>query len=93
MQSTTFNQITEDRRALQSGGCTPGSRFQRHPDRGGFLARFVRALTMGLEVLSGTTSRRAFIAKIEACSDAELAVLGIRRNQIPRYVHCDLFYA
>ena len=37
-------------------------------------------------------SRAAEIAALEAKSDAELAELGVKREQIPAYVFRDLFY-
>ncbi|WP_297778606.1 hypothetical protein [uncultured Roseovarius sp.] len=69
------------------------SGYQRSTERAGLSARVVRAVAKGLEVLTSTTSRRAFIAELEARSDADLAALGINRNQITRHVHCDLFNA
>lgn len=67
--------------------------FQPLTERGGFLARLVRAVATGLEMRIGAVSRRAFIAQLEAKSDAELSALGLRRDQIARHVHRDLFYA
>lgn len=79
MPSTLFNPITAG--------------YQPTTERGGFPARAVRAIAKGLDVLTSTVSRRILIAELEAKCDADLAALGIRRNQITRYVHCDLFYA
>ncbi|MGX0974484.1 uncharacterized protein YjiS (DUF1127 family) [Roseovarius sp. MBR-51] len=79
MSSTLFHPITAG--------------YQPTTERGGLPARVVRAIAKGLDVLTSAVSRRNLIAELEAKSDADLAALGISRNQIARHVHCDLFYA
>lgn len=51
------------------------------------------ALVRGLERQSQVTSRRNRIEALEAKSDAELAAMGIRRDDIAYHVFKDLFYA
>lgn len=58
----------------------------------GFLSRFFTAVMRGLESHHRTASRRALIEKLEAKSDAELAKMGLKRDDIPYYVFRDLFY-
>lgn len=58
----------------------------------GFLSRFGHALMRGLESHHRVASRRATIEKLEAKSDAELAKMGLKRDDIPYYVFRDLFY-
>lgn len=55
--------------------------------------RFVAALDRGCERIAHQRSRRAQIEALEAKSDADLARLGIRRDQIAYHVFKDLFYA
>lgn len=57
-----------------------------------FWKRFVGSLERGFERSSRVRSRRAQIEALEAKSDAELAKLGIRRDEIPYFVFRDLFY-
>jgi len=54
--------------------------------------RFVAALERGCERMARTQARRAQIEALEAKSDAELARLGIPRDQIAYHVFKDLFY-
>lgn len=55
--------------------------------------KFVAALVRGLEAQARVTSRRNRIEALEAKTDAELARMGIRREDIPYHVFRDLFYA
>ena len=61
--------------------------------RPGFWTRFVEALARGVERSARVRSRRARIEALEAKSDAELARLGIRRDEIAYHVFRDMFYA
>lgn len=61
--------------------------------RPGFWTRFIEALARGAERSARIQSRRARIEALEAKSDAELARLGIRRDEIAYHVFRDLFYA
>ncbi len=60
--------------------------------RRGFLARLAAGLVRAIESSARVQSRRARIEALEAKSDAELARLGIARDQIVYYVFKDLFY-
>ncbi|MGX0975526.1 uncharacterized protein YjiS (DUF1127 family) [Roseovarius sp. MBR-51] len=55
--------------------------------------RFTAALVRGLEAQAAVTSRRNRIEALEAKSDAELARMGLRREDIAYHVFKDLFYA
>lgn len=55
--------------------------------------RFVAALVRGMEAQAKVTSRRNRIEALEAKTDAQLARMGIRREDIPYHVFRDLFYA
>jgi uncharacterized protein YjiS (DUF1127 family) len=55
--------------------------------------KFVAALVRGLEAQAKVTARRNRIEALEAKTDAELARMGIRREDIPYHVFRDLFYA
>jgi uncharacterized protein YjiS (DUF1127 family) len=59
----------------------------------GFFARLVTGLERAMERSARVRSRRAQIEALEAKSDAELAQLGIARDQIAYHVFKDLFYA
>ncbi|MET4100659.1 uncharacterized protein YjiS (DUF1127 family) [Roseovarius sp. MBR-78] len=59
----------------------------------GFFARFAAGLERAMERSARVRSRRAQIEALEAKSDAELAQLGIARDQIAYHVFKDLFYA
>ena len=67
----------------------------RAADRGlrarfsGFLASLARAF----EAHAYAASRRDQIETLQAKSDAELAEIGIKREEIVHYVYRDLFYA
>jgi len=58
----------------------------------GAWGRFITALELGCERMARTQSRRAQIDALEAKSDAELARIGIPRDQIAYHVFKDLFY-
>lgn len=58
----------------------------------GFLSRLTAALARGIDRHGRRVSRRAEIEALEAKSDAELAAMGLRRENIPQYVFRDLFY-
>ncbi len=55
--------------------------------------KVIAALVRGLEAQARVTSRRNRIEALEAKTDAELARMGIRREDIPYHVFRDLFYA
>lgn len=54
---------------------------------------FVAVLLRGMEAQAKVTSRRNQIEALEAKSDAQLARMGIRREDIAYHVFRDLFYA
>ncbi|PJE35490.1 hypothetical protein CVM52_16870 [Pseudooceanicola lipolyticus] len=54
--------------------------------------RIWTALAQGFAAYVEARSRTAQIERLNAKSDAELAKLGIKRDEIPRYVFRDLFY-
>ncbi|MBC7132512.1 MAG: hypothetical protein H5U16_05345 [Roseovarius sp.] len=60
--------------------------------RQGFWARFCDWAERRFEQSPRVQARRAQIAALEAKSDAELARLGLRREDIPYHVFKDLFY-
>ena len=57
-----------------------------------FLSHLGTGLWSWLETVAERGSRRADIERLNACSDAELAALGIRRDQIAHYVFRDLYH-
>lgn len=59
----------------------------------GFFARLAQRLSAGFEAHARAMSRRAEIERLEAKSDAELAQMGLKREEIARRVFGDLFYA
>ncbi|WP_306152575.1 hypothetical protein [Roseovarius sp. MMSF_3281] len=66
-----------------------------HAERRGFRAHFAGFLTSlarGFEAHAYAASRRDKIEALQAKSDAELAELGIKRDEIVHYVYRDLFY-
>lgn len=56
------------------------------------IDRFFAALGQGFSAYMVARSRSTEIERLNAKSDAELARLGITRDDIPRYVFRDLFY-
>jgi len=63
------------------------------PARESLFKRFITFMAAGIEAHSTAMSRRDKIEALEAKSDAELAKMGIRRDQIAYHVFSDLFYA
>jgi uncharacterized protein YjiS (DUF1127 family) len=61
--------------------------------RPGFLGAVFARLMQGLENHMRVASRRDLVERLEAKSDAELAELGIRREDITKHIFRDLFYA
>ncbi|MRU14457.1 hypothetical protein FDP25_03325 [Roseovarius sp. A21] len=57
------------------------------------FASFLTSLSRALEAHAHFASRRDQIEALEAKSDAELAEIGVKREQIVHYVYRDLFYA
>jgi len=55
------------------------------------LDRFFAGIGQGFNAFLVVRSRRAELARLEAMSDAELARMGLRREDIPRYVFRDMF--
>ena len=65
----------------------------RIPERKpGLGARILSAFARAVEAQGRTVARRAEIEALEAKSDAELAAMGLRRQDIMRHVFRDLFY-
>ena len=58
----------------------------------GLAARLFAAIARGIETHGRAASRRDAIEALEAKTDAELAAMGLRRDDIPHYVFRDLFY-
>lgn len=58
----------------------------------GVFRKVLNALMRGFEAHSRKASRRDRIEALEAKSDAELARMGLTRDQIPFHVFRDLFY-
>lgn len=56
------------------------------------FVRFGAALQRGFAAYAERASRRDKIVALEAKSDAELAAMGLRREDIPFHVFHDLFY-
>ncbi len=63
------------------------------PARTGLFTNFFLRLMRGMENHMHIASRRHLIEELEAKTDEELAVLGIRRNDITAHVFRDMFYA
>lgn len=63
-----------------------------HAQHTGFWARIGKALMRGLEAHAHRASRRDAIEALERKSDAELARMGLRREDIARHVFRDLYY-
>lgn len=57
------------------------------------IRRALAALRRGIETHARHMSRRDRIEALEARSDAELARMGLRREDIAIHVYRDLFYA
>ena len=53
---------------------------------------FFATLGQGVNAYVHTRSRVGEIERLNAMSDAELAEMGLRRDDIPRHVFRDLFY-
>lgn len=64
-------------------------------DRGlrAWFSSFLTSLGRALEAHAHYASRRDQIEALEAKSDAELAEIGVKREQIVHHVYRDLFYA
>lgn len=60
--------------------------------RNGFGRRVLRALGTGMDRYIQRQSRSAQIRRLQSRSDAELARMGLRRNQIVAHVFRDRFY-
>ncbi|WP_371228755.1 hypothetical protein [Roseovarius sp. 2305UL8-3] len=58
-----------------------------------FFSKLFDRMTTGMEGHAHHMSRRAQIEALEAKSDAELAEMGLKRDQIAYHVFHDLFYA
>lgn len=54
--------------------------------RTGFFSRYVSALGKGLMAVAERDSRMQKIRALQALSDAELAEMGLERDDIARYV-------
>jgi len=62
------------------------------PAARGLFGRIGAAFVRWIEAYDAATSRRDQIEALEAMSDAELAAMGLPRDEIPRHVFRDLFY-
>ncbi len=58
-----------------------------------FFSKLFDRMTAGMEGHAHRMSRRDQIEALEAKSDAELAEMGLKRDQIAYHVFHDLFYA
>ena len=54
--------------------------------------RMLASIVRGFNAYADARSRRPLIAKLEAKTDAELAAMGLQRDQIPFFVFRDLFH-
>lgn len=61
-------------------------------ERPGLWSRCVAAVVRGMERQANLSGRRNMIEALEAKSDAELARMGLRREDIAYHVFKDLFY-
>ena len=61
--------------------------------RSGPLGRLLKRMARAIDTQATTMSRRAQIEALEAKTDAELAEMGLKRDQIAYHVFHDLFYA
>lgn len=59
----------------------------------GLVTRLVDQLRQSLNTRSLAGTRRRLIEDLNEKSDAELALLGLRREEIARHVFSDLFYS
>lgn len=59
---------------------------------GGFFRRLGAGILAGFESLAEASSRRDQILRLQAKSDADLAKLGIERDEIVTYVFRDKMY-
>lgn len=66
--------------------------IQTSGEKPGLFSRFIAALWRGIEAHGRRASRRSTIEALEAKSDADLARMGLRREDIPHYVFRDLYY-
>lgn len=57
------------------------------------LSAFFASIARAFEAHAYAASRRDQIETLQAKSDAELAEIGLKRDQIVHYVYRDLFYA
>lgn len=64
-----------------------------HLENRGILARLARGIIACFEAPNLHLSRRDQIDALQAKSDAELARIGVKRDQIAYHVYHDLFYA
>ncbi|WP_397544671.1 hypothetical protein [Roseovarius salis] len=64
----------------------------RYDARHGLLARIVRAVSAGIENHARKASRRDKVEALERKTDAELARIGLRREDIAHHVFRDLYY-
>lgn len=58
----------------------------------GFFARVFDAMILRIETHGNMASRRRMIETLEAKTDAELAKMGLRRENIVHHVFRDLYY-
>ena len=56
------------------------------------IARFFKSIGRALLVSSNATQRLKLVEKLQAKTDAELAELGIPRDDIVRYVFIDIMH-
>jgi len=61
-------------------------------NRIGLFRRIYTSIGAGFSALLAAQSRQAELARLQAKSDADLAALGLTRDQIPEYVFRDLIH-
>jgi len=61
-------------------------------NRIGLFRRIFATIGAGFSALLAAQSRQAELARLQAKSDADLAALGLTRDQIPEYVFRDLIH-
>jgi uncharacterized protein YjiS (DUF1127 family) len=63
-----------------------------HAERPSVFSRFFAAVGQAYVAYANSRSRLPQIRALEAKSDEELAAMGVKRDEIARYVFRDVFY-
>lgn len=58
-----------------------------------FMARMLRGMGRGFAKLADAQNRTNTVERLQSLSDAELAKIGVRRQDIVRHVYSDIYYA